>query len=141
MIEVVQNHTPHVMVIDEIGRAQEVAAAKTTKQRGPCDATPLVLDIDQLTEGGGRATAEFLAVERLQGLHAWGFGVPLARRRRSAALCRLIAAHPFSPSARPVSKRDVVAWIDDKWIPLNWKNIAVTRNVFVFDALCSAMGS
>ena len=34
MIEVVQNHTPHVMVIDEIGRAQEMAAAKTTKQRG-----------------------------------------------------------------------------------------------------------
>ena len=34
MIEVVQNHTPHVMVIDEIGRMQEVAAARTTKQRG-----------------------------------------------------------------------------------------------------------
>ena len=34
MIEVVQNHTPHVMVIDEIGRSQEVSAAKTTKQRG-----------------------------------------------------------------------------------------------------------
>ena len=34
MIEVVQNHTPHVIVIDEIGRSQEVAAAKTTMQRG-----------------------------------------------------------------------------------------------------------
>ena len=34
MIEVVQNHTPHVMVIDEIGRSLEVVAAKTTKQRG-----------------------------------------------------------------------------------------------------------
>ena len=32
MIEVVQNHTPHVMVMAEIG--QEVAAARTTKQRG-----------------------------------------------------------------------------------------------------------
>ena len=34
MIEVVQNHTPHVMVMAEIGRMQEVAAARTTKQRG-----------------------------------------------------------------------------------------------------------
>lgn len=34
MIETVQNHTPHVMVIDEIGRAREVAAARTVKQRG-----------------------------------------------------------------------------------------------------------
>jgi stage III sporulation protein SpoIIIAA len=34
MIECVQNHTPDVMIIDEIGRAQEVAAASTVKQRG-----------------------------------------------------------------------------------------------------------
>ena len=34
MIECVQNHTPHVMVIDEIGRAREVLAARTVKQRG-----------------------------------------------------------------------------------------------------------
>ena len=29
-----QNHTPHAMVIDEIGRAKEVKAARTCKQRG-----------------------------------------------------------------------------------------------------------
>lgn len=34
MIECVQNHTPHVMVIDEIGRSKEVHAASTVKQRG-----------------------------------------------------------------------------------------------------------
>ena len=34
MIECVQNHTPSVMVIDEIGRAPEVEAARTCKQRG-----------------------------------------------------------------------------------------------------------
>lgn len=34
MIECVQNHTPTVMIIDEIGRPQEVAAARTCKQRG-----------------------------------------------------------------------------------------------------------
>lgn len=34
MIECVQNHTPEVMVIDEIGRPEEVEAAKTCKQRG-----------------------------------------------------------------------------------------------------------
>ena len=34
MIECVQNHTPHTMIIDEIGRQQEVNAARTVKQRG-----------------------------------------------------------------------------------------------------------
>lgn len=34
MVECVQNHTPEVMVIDEIGRAAEVLAAQTCKQRG-----------------------------------------------------------------------------------------------------------
>uniref|UniRef100_A0A7S4RVG8 AAA+ ATPase domain-containing protein n=1 Tax=Ditylum brightwellii TaxID=49249 RepID=A0A7S4RVG8_9STRA len=34
MVECVQNHTPHVMVIDEIGRPREVEAARTVKQRG-----------------------------------------------------------------------------------------------------------
>eukprot|EP00965_Chrysotila_dentata_P156599 5174456-Pleurochrysis_carterae.AAC.1 len=34
MVECVQNHTPHVMVIDEIGRQQEVDAARTVKRRG-----------------------------------------------------------------------------------------------------------
>jgi len=34
MIECVQNHTPSVMVIDEIGRSSEVEAVKTCKQRG-----------------------------------------------------------------------------------------------------------
>jgi len=34
MVECVQNHTPHVMVIDEIGRPKEVNAARTVKQRG-----------------------------------------------------------------------------------------------------------
>jgi stage III sporulation protein SpoIIIAA len=34
MIEAVQNHTPTVMVIDEIGRKTEVEAAQTCKNRG-----------------------------------------------------------------------------------------------------------
>lgn len=34
MIECVQNHTPAIMVIDEIGRPKEVKAARTVKQRG-----------------------------------------------------------------------------------------------------------
>ena len=34
MVECVQNHTPGVMVIDEIGRPTEVEAARTCKQRG-----------------------------------------------------------------------------------------------------------
>ena len=34
MIECVQNHTPSIMVIDEIGRNQEVEAAQTSKNRG-----------------------------------------------------------------------------------------------------------
>ena len=34
MVECVQNHTPEVMVIDEIGRSTEVEAARTCKQRG-----------------------------------------------------------------------------------------------------------
>jgi len=34
MVECVQNHTPHVMIIDEMGRSNEVAAAQTVKQRG-----------------------------------------------------------------------------------------------------------
>ena len=34
MVECVQNHTPHIMCIDEIGRPKEVDAARTVKQRG-----------------------------------------------------------------------------------------------------------
>lgn len=34
MIECVQNHTPRVMIIDEIGRKQEAVAAATCKSRG-----------------------------------------------------------------------------------------------------------
>lgn len=34
MIEGVQNHSPEVMIIDEIGRPQEVRAARTCKERG-----------------------------------------------------------------------------------------------------------
>jgi stage III sporulation protein SpoIIIAA len=34
MIQCVQNHSPHTMVIDEIGRPREVDAARTVKQRG-----------------------------------------------------------------------------------------------------------
>jgi stage III sporulation protein SpoIIIAA len=34
MFECVRNHTPYVMVIDEIGRSKEVAAAESVKQRG-----------------------------------------------------------------------------------------------------------
>jgi stage III sporulation protein SpoIIIAA len=34
MVEAVQNHTPDVLVIDEIGRANEVSASKTVKTRG-----------------------------------------------------------------------------------------------------------
>ena len=34
MIECVQNHTPEVMIIDEIGRPTKVEAARTCKQRG-----------------------------------------------------------------------------------------------------------
>uniref|UniRef100_A0A6B2L8S5 AAA+ ATPase domain-containing protein n=1 Tax=Arcella intermedia TaxID=1963864 RepID=A0A6B2L8S5_9EUKA len=34
MIECLQNHTPEVLVIDEIGRKKEVLAAMTVKQRG-----------------------------------------------------------------------------------------------------------
>ena len=34
MIECVQNHTPEVMIIDEVGRQMEVEAARTCKQRG-----------------------------------------------------------------------------------------------------------
>ena len=34
MVECVQNHTPHTMIIDEIGREKEVTAARTVKQRG-----------------------------------------------------------------------------------------------------------
>jgi stage III sporulation protein SpoIIIAA len=34
MIEGVQNHTPEVMVIEEIGRPEEVDAARTCKMRG-----------------------------------------------------------------------------------------------------------
>lgn len=34
MVECVQNHTPSVMVIDEIGRPTEVEAARTVKNRG-----------------------------------------------------------------------------------------------------------
>jgi stage III sporulation protein SpoIIIAA len=34
MVECVQNHTPEIMVIDEIGRSAEVEAARTCKQRG-----------------------------------------------------------------------------------------------------------
>ena len=34
MIECVQNHTPHCIVVDEIGRTREVFAAETCKNRG-----------------------------------------------------------------------------------------------------------
>eukprot|EP00977_Amphora_coffeiformis_P007217 scaffold1569_cov171-Amphora_coffeaeformis.AAC.3 len=34
MVECVQNHTPHAMVIDEIGRRKEVDAARTVSRRG-----------------------------------------------------------------------------------------------------------
>ena len=34
MVEAVQNHTPQVLVIDEMGTAKEVAAAKSIAQRG-----------------------------------------------------------------------------------------------------------
>ena len=35
MVECVQNHTASTMIVDEIGRAAEVKAAGTVKQRGP----------------------------------------------------------------------------------------------------------
>ncbi len=34
MVEGLQNHTPEALVIDEIGRVQEVRAARTCKERG-----------------------------------------------------------------------------------------------------------
>jgi stage III sporulation protein SpoIIIAA len=34
MVECVQNHTPSVLVIDEIGRKREVEAAQTSQNRG-----------------------------------------------------------------------------------------------------------
>ncbi|KAF0694194.1 hypothetical protein As57867_014852, partial [Aphanomyces stellatus] len=34
MVECVQNHTPQVLLVDEVGRANEVEAARTCKQRG-----------------------------------------------------------------------------------------------------------
>lgn len=34
MIECVQNHAPHVIIVDEIGRSTEVEAARTCKNRG-----------------------------------------------------------------------------------------------------------
>lgn len=34
MVECVQNHTPRVLVVDEIGRSKEVEAARTSKYRG-----------------------------------------------------------------------------------------------------------
>lgn len=34
MVECVQNHTPEIMIIDEIGRPEEVAAALTCRERG-----------------------------------------------------------------------------------------------------------
>jgi len=34
MVEGVQNHAPEVMIIDEISRSTEVAAASTVKERG-----------------------------------------------------------------------------------------------------------
>eukprot|EP00601_Ochromonadales_sp_CCMP2298_P002490 CAMPEP_0173170840 /NCGR_PEP_ID=MMETSP1141-20130122/1440_1 /TAXON_ID=483371 /ORGANISM="non described non described, Strain CCMP2298" /LENGTH=133 /DNA_ID=CAMNT_0014092737 /DNA_START=57 /DNA_END=454 /DNA_ORIENTATION=+ len=34
MLEAVQNHTPQVLVVDEIGAAEEVAAARDIAQRG-----------------------------------------------------------------------------------------------------------
>lgn len=34
MVQCVQNHTPRVLVVDEIGRAKEVEAARTSKYRG-----------------------------------------------------------------------------------------------------------
>mmetsp|Transcript_24069 Transcript_24069/g.49678 ORF Transcript_24069/g.49678 Transcript_24069/m.49678 type:complete len:160 (+) Transcript_24069:793-1272(+) len=34
MIECVQNHTPHCILVDEIGRTREVFAAETCKNRG-----------------------------------------------------------------------------------------------------------
>jgi stage III sporulation protein SpoIIIAA len=34
MVECVQNHTPEVIIIDEIGRIEEVSAALTCKERG-----------------------------------------------------------------------------------------------------------
>ena len=34
MVECVQNHTPFCMIVDEIGRRQEVLAARTVRQRG-----------------------------------------------------------------------------------------------------------
>lgn len=34
MVECVQNHTPHIMIVDEIGRSNEVLASGTVKSRG-----------------------------------------------------------------------------------------------------------
>jgi len=34
MIEAVQNHTPQVIIVDEIGSVEEVRSARTISQRG-----------------------------------------------------------------------------------------------------------
>ena len=34
LVEAVQNHTPHVVVVDEVGRSSEVSALTTVSQRG-----------------------------------------------------------------------------------------------------------
>eukprot|EP00978_Attheya_sp_CCMP212_P042465 scaffold259043_cov51-Attheya_sp.AAC.2 len=83
MVECVQNHTPHTMVIDEIGRPKEVEAARTVKQRGVRmiasahgdlrkllknkDLRGLVGGVEQVTMGDDMARQEAQRKQRLAG--------------------------------------------------------------------------
>jgi len=83
MVECVQNHTPHVMVIDEIGRPKEVQAARTVKQRGVRmiasahgdlrrllknkDLSGLVGGVEQVTMGDDMARQEAKRKQELAG--------------------------------------------------------------------------
>lgn len=92
MIECVQNHTPEVMVIDEIGRPTEVEAARTCKNRGVRliasahgDLRKLVRNpqikgliggVEQVTLGDAQAKEEETRTGRLQKLKPQRAGPP-----------------------------------------------------------------
>ena len=93
MIECVQNHTPHVCVIDEIGRPREVDAAKTVRNRGVRIIASAHGDFSKLNKNsqlngllGGRTTViktgGVASVERL-GEPAFDIIIEISRNNRN----------------------------------------------------------
>lgn len=92
MIEAVQNHTPHVIIIDEIGTAKEVRAARTISQRGvSLVATAHGIDLGSLLKNPALCSL-------VGGVHPVILGDKQAKRNKQGRIVKTVLERAGAPT-------------------------------------------